>query len=146
MNTKERKDAWRRDRYRGLCVDCGAPTYGTHTRIPERCKRCGPLHRRVWSAASVAEAIRAVAGEIGTTPAAHEWTDLARGRPDLPSAGTIRNHLGSWAKAIRAAGLEPRCTLRYSTNGSKDAYGRSRSMVTGGRKDVRGVFHIPFRR
>jgi hypothetical protein len=62
-----------------------------------------PTHgSRPWSDAEILTALRAWAEEHGRPPAAIDWL---RGTMHRPGAGAVRNHFGSWALALEAAGI-----------------------------------------
>lgn len=74
-----------------------------------------------WDRERCLEAIRAWAKRYGTAPRAYEWSpghgraagllpadrlvEWERSHPRWPSAGTVREHCGSWRSALRAAGV-----------------------------------------
>ena len=55
----------------------------------------GVYHRR-WSEAACLEALRRVVADLGRFPSLREYQELSQGRPDLPSAATVRKRMGSW--------------------------------------------------
>jgi hypothetical protein len=60
--------------------------------------------RGAWTRAEIADALRALADELGRPPRA---ADLRRGDRRTPGYATIRRHYGSLNDALRAARLEP---------------------------------------
>lgn len=120
------KNAARRDRYRGTCLDCGKPTDGSNGRTgaPTYCRRCAPAHHRgKWSQEKIVAAIQRWAALYGAPPSVLDWNPaLARlkGASDLdmierrwasgdwPYVSSVRSHCGSWNAAIAAAGFTPR--------------------------------------
>jgi hypothetical protein len=46
--------------------------------------------------------------EHGTIPTSRVWDKLSRGNPNIPDVATVRNHLGSWNKALADMGFETR--------------------------------------
>ena len=54
-------------------------------------------YERPWTEERCLEAIRKLAGELGELPTQREYDRLSRGRPDLPSMGTVRKTLGTWS-------------------------------------------------
>lgn len=111
----------RKDRYRGVCEDCGAPTDGSSGRdkAPRRCADCSRRRQAeaaVWTRDTIIEAIQAWAEEYGEPPVAGEWMpgahgfDPARyydGPVACPSYQTLVGVFGTWNAAIEAAGFVP---------------------------------------
>lgn len=113
----------RRDRYRGRCRDCGAPTGVSRGRDKalERCRPCWDRYRTLWTREAIVERIQAWVELYGRTPTATDWNPgmaEAWGRPDIadrfrqdgcwPYTTTVQVRFGSWNDAIRAAGYTPR--------------------------------------
>jgi len=59
---------------------------------------------RGWTDGEIIEAVAGWAGEGGGPP---RWEDWRHPPAGYPSAGTVTRRFGSWAAALRAAGLEP---------------------------------------
>lgn len=53
-------------------------------------------YRRRWTEQTCLEALRRVSAERGGMPSLREYEEISHGRPDLPSAATVRQRLGSW--------------------------------------------------
>jgi hypothetical protein len=73
----------------------------------ERGQRAAGLEatkRGAWTRAEIADALRALADELGRPP---RTADLRRGDRRAPGDATIRRHYGTLDDALRAAGLEP---------------------------------------
>jgi hypothetical protein len=71
--------------------------------------RYAPEHRRgrvhrTWEESEMVEALRAWAEEHGRSP---KLTDWFFSDPDRPTSHTVRRRCGSWAKALKRAGLKP---------------------------------------
>lgn len=104
----------RKDRYRGACVECGAPTSGSNGRTlaPERCLPCTNAVRqrqKYWTYDRIVDAIRRFADEHGRPPRSPEWSHVDRER-DYPSFTSVyanpHSPFAKWADAIEAAGFE----------------------------------------
>jgi hypothetical protein len=108
-----------RERYRGVCRDCGAPTSGSGpTRERRRCAHCNGAASRKWSPERIERALRAWHARYGQ-PAG--WGDLSltyarrRGGQRLerlsagweqgpwPPASVVQYHFGTLRAANRAA-------------------------------------------
>ncbi len=98
----------RRDRYRGVCEECGGPTDGSAGlgRAPKVCVTC-----LGWTGEEIIAAVRRWADEHGSPPTATEWNTA---QPGYPSASTVVNRLG-WNEALLAAGLPLRWDRRPET-------------------------------
>lgn len=57
---------------------------------------------RYWRGEEILQSLRGWAAERGRAPAAFEWISADSGHP---CASTVRNHFGTWAEALCAAGL-----------------------------------------
>jgi transcriptional regulator with XRE-family HTH domain len=53
--------------------------------------------KRRWTEESCWDALRTVADELGEIPTVLSYERHANGRPELPSAATLRNRLGRWS-------------------------------------------------
>lgn len=100
----------RKQQYRGVCVDCGAPTDGSDGRgnAATRCADCAVAHRhaeRRWTPDTVVAAIQTWADEHGRPPTSKEWLHAAPGVH--PNATVVLHEHGSWNAAIAAAGFWP---------------------------------------
>jgi transcriptional regulator with XRE-family HTH domain len=117
----------RKNRYRGVCVDCGATTSGSEgSRAEPRCRPCASrrngLARRHWTRDLVLHRIREWAVLYDELPAMDDWNPYkARFRGDeerarrfeathgyWPHCTTVYALFGSWNAAIAAAWFEPR--------------------------------------
>lgn len=104
------KQARRRLRYRGTCVDCGAPTDGSNgrERAAKRCATCAAEHQhksRTWTRETILAAFHRYFDEHGDQPSA---ALVNQSRPaGFPPTGTVQREFGSWSAAIRAAGWRP---------------------------------------
>jgi hypothetical protein len=100
----------RRDRYRGRCVDCDAPTDGSSGRVvdaPTRCDPCSREHKhatRRWTREAIVSELRLWAAELGRAPTAREG--FRAGAPVCTSV--VQHEFGSWNVGIAAAGFTPR--------------------------------------
>jgi hypothetical protein len=101
----------RKDFYRGFCQRCGAQTDGSNGRgrAPLVCAE----RLRVWDRESIIAAIQAWATSHGGYPPKRQQWD--RRGPNHPSRGTVDQHFGAWAVAIRAAGFRPGSDHRPET-------------------------------
>lgn len=124
------KSKARKDRHRGRCESCGAPTTGSAGRAnaPRFCRHCAPRELAKWDAEKCVQAIRDYVALFGEPPAASDFTPalarrhcsperLARAKArkaagDWPDAATVQYHCGSWNAALVAAGCPPRLGLR----------------------------------
>lgn len=121
----------RKERYCGMCVDCGGRTNAGGGPPPERCDVCWRRYTTVWTRDAVITAVRAWADEHGgIPPGAEDWNPqqaIAQGRPEKadkfyeddawPLTGTVQRVFGSWNDAIRAAGFDPRRPGHYGREG-----------------------------
>jgi len=104
----------RKERYRGACEVCGAPTSGGDGpgRAHARCRRCSAAPRRRWDRGAVLAAMASWEARYGAAPTSYDWNaTLARGRGaagrrlrngDWPTASTVTALFGGWGNA-RAA-------------------------------------------
>jgi hypothetical protein len=115
----------RKQRYGGVCVDCGAATSGSdgRARAPARCGGCAQRRageRARWTRASIIEAIGEFERRYGHAPAAADWNPdqarrlghHARGARFYadgcwPWSPKVLSVFGRWNDAIRAAGFAP---------------------------------------
>lgn len=121
----------RKDRYRGTCVDCGGPTTGSEgpSKTPDRCHSCAALMshaERYWTADRILNSFRRFANVNGRAPTATDrmitnpsirakvsperLADAERAMancPDLPHPYSVQREFGTWATAVKAAGLTP---------------------------------------
>jgi hypothetical protein len=136
-------DRCRKTQYRGVCIDCGAPTDGSNGpgKSSKRCMRCFRVWHldnfKIWDADRVIVAIQAWADEHGgVPPTAMAWNPSmarAKGRRDLadkfeadqawPLTSTVLRYCGSWNAAIRAAGFSP-----HQGIGTADDFERTRRL------------------
>jgi transcriptional regulator with XRE-family HTH domain len=119
----------RKDTYRGVCEDCGAPTDGSNgtDAAPARCRECCDRVRheeRKWTPQTIVAAISRWAETHGRPPVATDWNaSLARqrGRPKreaaYPPVGVVQQEFGSWNAAIAAAGFTPFDAGYYGRDG-----------------------------
>lgn len=131
------RSADRKNRYRGWCVDCGAPTaWGGATTGGKPSKRCRSCRKAleqsadyraehtVWTKDRVVLAIREWAQFYGEPPAAADWDPwrarvklgdemrarrFERDRGRWPSFIAAVDRFGSWNAALEAAGFAGRC-------------------------------------
>jgi transposase len=121
----------RKERYRGSCVDCGAPTSGSDGRAkaPARCRACA--QRRAseqarWTRASIVAAIGEFDRRYGHPPSSNDWNPVqarklghhARAERFYadgcwPWSGQVLKVFGRWNDAIRAAGFAPAAPGHY---------------------------------
>lgn len=120
-----------RERYRGVCRDCGASTSGAGPLRPrERCARCNGAASGKWSAQRIEAALRAWRALYGE-PA--RWSDLSstyarrRGGERLrrlsagwqdgpwPAVSVVQYHFGTLQDANRAALTPPTDTAPEMT-------------------------------
>ncbi len=139
----------RKDRYRGSCVDCGAPTDGSAGpgKAPRRCIQCAAIvagaERKIWDRDTIIAAIQWWAEEHGEPPGSADFNetqartalhDEARARRTerykakgaIPCHTTVYREFGSWNAALEAAGFRPRQPDGGGGNGQ-----RQRSVATG---------------
>jgi hypothetical protein len=126
--TGERARA-RKARYAGTCQECGSPTYGGDGRAaaPKMCERCTVVHQheqRYWTRERVIESFQefhrlfgrspaALDTSMGATPSARAKVSAERNAEGdriravfkLPLPLTVTRELGSWNRALEAAGL-----------------------------------------
>lgn len=123
----------RKQRYQGVCVDCGGPTSGGDGRAkaPERCQECRTeyqhteeysLSKQLWPREVLLARIREWAQLYGEPPAIPDWSptsariigDEARARRfeladgHWPWFTLVVRRFGSWNAALTEAGFEPR--------------------------------------
>lgn len=124
----------RKDTYRGVCEDCGAPTDGSYgpNNTPAVCDACSHLRQaadKTWTRDAVIDAIRRFHAAHGRPPRAQEWIrgDEANGYPARTSVYRSRQRSTSpflrWADAIEAAGFPRPLTGHYDR--AVKAVGRS---------------------
>jgi hypothetical protein len=116
------KEVARKDSYRGVCKDCGAPTDGSNGRdkAPAHCAQCAPSHSAIWTRETVIGAIRCFAERYGRPPGAadfnpslalrlgHGWrSDHFYEDGDYPVTSSVLYVFGTWNAAIEAAGFKP---------------------------------------
>lgn len=114
-------DRERKDRHKGSCVDCGAPTaYKTGGGTAERCRSCAPAAAVIWTEESVVAAIQRFASRYGRQPSAVDFNPplaLHTGYPekaeafrrdgDYPGVSSVQGVFGTWNAAMAAAGFDP---------------------------------------
>jgi len=94
----------------GVCRDCGGPTKGAS--LPARALRCDACQRKWqtlngWNRERVIAVVRRWALEHeGVYPSASVWNSSSAPGGDYPRAVTVQRVFGSWAAALRAAGVE----------------------------------------
>jgi hypothetical protein len=121
----------RKQRYGGVCVDCGAATSGSdgRARAPARCGVCAQRRaskRARWTRASIIAAIGEFERRYGHAPTASDWNPnqarrmgqharAARFYADgcWPWSSQVVKVFGRWNDAIRAAGFAPTLSGRY---------------------------------
>lgn len=125
------KDKQRKQRYAGVCVECGAPTSGSEGRVDNpRCGRCGSKAGAaktaalytVWTPDLIVQRIQEWAKIYGEPPACTDWNPEQARRMNDPTRAQrfhdanhywpwftqVINRFGSWNAAIEAAGFTPR--------------------------------------
>lgn len=115
----------RKNRYRGVCVDCGGLTNGNEGRgpnAPKRCRRCAIAEAKrrqtKWTQETITAALREWAEWADCPPSSLDAMASApsirvrrpvsgflEGGPPLPSPGVAKAVFGSWGAAVEAAGL-----------------------------------------
>lgn len=103
----------RRDRYRGRCAGCGAPTDGSRgpRGAPRHCATCAaPTAVRRWTEPLIIERLQQWAcAHGGQPPTGRDWAQRsARKDGRWPHPATVRRAFGSWNAAVTAAGLPAR--------------------------------------
>lgn len=119
--------------YAGVCGRCGGPTNGSNgpAAAPSLCSTCAAIvqhEERYWTAERIVATFQKFARRHGRAPSvvdipayAHspsvasglspariEETDrVAAAGPRLPHPYVVSRELGSWADAVKAAGLQP---------------------------------------
>jgi hypothetical protein len=97
----------RRTKYYGRCKDCGARTNSGGLDIPERCLACSKARQEaaaIWTPETIIRAIQGWAEAHRRPPRPTDWI---RGGPGHPPMSRVVHKIG-WAKALKAAGFEPR--------------------------------------
>lgn len=110
-----------RQRYGGICIDCGAPTSWPRGPIrngpAKRCAACASVAQIVWTRELIIAALHEWTRLYGRTPSSVAWNpSLARSKGQLdlverfyagrwPSTSIVQKRFGSWNAAIDAAGL-----------------------------------------
>src|SRR6516165_10831641 len=106
-----------KERYRGVCRGCGAPTSARNGKgdAYAYCKRCHPgAIERQWTRERVREAMRAWRARYGSPPTSYDWSRThARRRGgaalkrlqtgEWPAPSTVIDLYGSWAPAVANA-------------------------------------------
>jgi AcrR family transcriptional regulator len=106
-----------KERYRGVCRGCGAPTSARNGKGDAYacCKRCHPgAIAREWTRDRVREAIRAWHARYGSAPTSYDWSRThARRRGgealerlragEWPAPSTVSDLYGTWATAVADA-------------------------------------------
>jgi transcriptional regulator with XRE-family HTH domain len=125
------KDKKRKEKYAGVCVDCGGRTFGDSHTPALRCMACSIEWRRrehpnvKWSKQRILEAFRWWNEEFGEPPSMSDFNPyqtrdkftsrkrhqrssrlIAEGR--VPWFTTVIYQFGSWNEAMRQAGFKPR--------------------------------------
>lgn len=112
-----------KESYRGVCVDCGAPTTGCNGpgTAPDRCIHCQPIY---WTPERIIEAVQAWARKHGRPPVPNEWR---KATPDHPATSSCYRSSGNrsvkaafpnWADLIEAAGFPRPLTGMYERTAS----------------------------
>lgn len=115
------KEKARKERYRGICIDCGGKTtYGKKGKHPFRCSACAQHHypdaRRKWTRERILADIQEWNRLYGSPPTAQDWLtgpstkerDEKRGGRRWPHIGVVQKMFGSWSNALEVAGFERR--------------------------------------
>lgn len=122
-------DRERKQRYRGVCENCGAATDGSngHKGAPRFCKDCIGREMARWDREKCVAAIRLYHETFRVWPRASDFTlvlghaltaerqALAAARNaagDWPDVNTVQRYCGSWNAAIVEAGGRPFIGLR----------------------------------
>ena len=106
-----------KERYRGVCRGCGAPTSARNGKgdAYAHCKRCRPgAIARQWTRERIHEAMRAWRARYGAAPSSYDWSHThARRRGgealtrlqagEWPASSTVIDLYGAWAKALADA-------------------------------------------
>lgn len=126
----------RKDSYRGVCEDCGAPTdgsYGPNNR-PAVCDACSHARQKAdkrWTRDAVIDAVRRFAAQHGRPPRSEEWirADQKNGYPPRSAVYRAKRHSSSpfakWADAIEEAGF-PRPLIGHYKRRPKTARRQTR--------------------
>lgn len=126
----------RKDRYRGVCEDCGAPTDGSSgpNSTPSFCSPCSHARQKadkVWTREAVIDAIQRFHTAHGRPPTATDWirSNPANGYPPRSAvyvaSKNSRAPFLKWADAIEAAGF-PRPPVGHYKRPPKAAYRKTR--------------------
>ncbi len=108
----------RRERYQGVCENCGGKTDGSggYHKAPLRCAACHHQKQheeRYWTEERIIAAIQQFAAEHGRRPLASEWQHVGQQKGTYPNTGTVLHVFGSWADGIEAAGYERPIQSQY---------------------------------
>lgn len=126
------KQRARRERYTGVCVDCGGPTDGSNgpRKTSKRCEACYRISQRaakIWTAEAVVDAIRRYAAIHGRPPTSTDWlhADPVNGYPARTSCyrsqWTASSPFATWADAIEAAGFPRPLTGHWQDESRRSA-------------------------
>ena len=102
------KQKTRRERYRGVCRECGKETDGSSGfNAPTLCASCHGKSTRVWTREMIIDAILRWAHEYGQPPVVSDWPHADRewGRPAATGCYGEHSPFASWADAVEAAGF-----------------------------------------
>lgn len=77
----------------------------------------GGSRRERWTEEEIANALRTWVASHGTVPSSAEWRTAS---PDRPTAHTLRDHYGSWARGLEAFGFTPRDPPRFHRRWDRD--------------------------
>lgn len=110
------KEAKRKRKYGGKCIDCGARTTYKTGGTAVRCKQCRNIYQsetKKWTRERVIEAIQRWNEIYGCPPLSTDWNStIARqmGKPTpeggpYPTTNTVQGQFSGWANAIEEAGF-----------------------------------------
>ncbi len=118
------KEATRRDRYRGTCLDCGIATSGADGFSGQsvRCSPCAGKHQhetRSWTKETTLEGLRKYAEFLGHQPIS---SDLLYNRPGpwCPPVAEVLGEWGTWSAAMEALGYESRVGIKIKSQANQE--------------------------
>lgn len=114
------KEKARKERYRGVCNDCGGlTTYPYHKgRLTTRCSACQKRKQheeRKWTRERIIADFRKWNEIHGEPPVAMDWLYYSSdgGDREWPHVACVQKEFGSWSNAMEAAGFKRRTVGHY---------------------------------